>query len=266
MLKNAGKIFSDSCILVVDSLNEAEFHKPDYGDTIASFLCRHANKFPPWFKLVVTVQTALQEIVSSLPFPRIYLDKNQNGEHGEQVSKDIVDYVHHRVQTTPAIQANLSLTGRLDKDLQSKFSFHIQNVSKGSFLYAKLVLDLIQNGQLVPKTSAFKILPINLSEVFLLHFNLKFSSVRSFERVSTILGVCLAALYPMTMEDIFTTVNAGFTQRFVSWEEFCQRMTILSGFLYRRHDNTYMFFHPAFRDWLIRRDDADSPKFLCDLR
>ncbi|XP_035828522.1 uncharacterized protein LOC101850208 [Aplysia californica] len=264
-LKNAGKIFSDSCIILVDSLNEAEFHKPDYGDTVASFLCRHANKFPSWLKLVVTVQSALQEITSALPFHRIYLDRH-GAEQTEQVAKDIVDYVDHRISNSVAIQNNVAINGRFDKDLQSRFSSHVQVLSKGCFLYAKLVLDLIERGQLVPKSSNYKILPVNLSEVFLLHFNLKFSSVRAFERVSTVLGVCLAALYPLSLEDIFLTVNSGFTQRYISWEDFCQRMNILSGFLFRRHDNTFMFFHPAFREWLIRRDEADSPKFLCDLR
>lgn len=27
-----------------------------------------------------------------------------------------------------------------------------------------------------------------------------------------------------------------------------------------------MFFHPSFREWLMRRDEGDSTKFLCDLR
>lgn len=40
----------------------------------------------------------------------------------------------------------------------------------------------------------------------------------------------------------------------------------LSEFLVKRMDNTYMFFHPSFREWLIKREDAESNKFLCDLR
>lgn len=41
---------------------------------------------------------------------------------------------------------------------------------------------------------------------------------------------------------------------------------MLSGFLVKRLDNTYMFFHPSFREWLIRRDEGESTKFLCDYR
>ncbi|GFN90321.1 protein tanc2-like [Plakobranchus ocellatus] len=306
-LKNAGKIFADSCLILVDSLNEAEFHKPDYGDTIAAFLSRHANKFPAWLKLLVTVQTGFQEITTLLPFHRIFLDdKAEHAGEGQRtggasefqgnfqrgisahvssnshVAQDISDYVNYRLSTSTALRNSLAAVNnnnstnnsgsssqnlkREERELHAKFSQHIQALAKGSFLYTKLVLDLMEQSQLVPKSSNFKLLPVTLAEVFLLRFNLKFSSVRAFERVSTILGVCLAALQPLTAEDIFLTVNSGSIHRYVSWEDFCQRMAVLHGFLYRRHDNTFMFFHPAFRDWLIRRDESDSPKFLCDLR
>lgn len=46
-------------VILVDSLNEAEFHKPDYGDTIAAFITKIISKFPLWLKLVVTVRTGL---------------------------------------------------------------------------------------------------------------------------------------------------------------------------------------------------------------
>lgn len=264
MLKNAGKIFTDCCIILVDSLNEAEFHKPDHGDTIASFLCRHASKFPHWLKLVVTVQSSFQEITASLPFTRISLD--QHGNNSDNVSRDIVSYIEHRISISSTIRANIAVNGRPNKELTAKFTSHVQSLSNGSFLYAKLVLDLIESGHLVPKSSSYTILPVNLSEVFLLHFNLKFSSIRAYERVSAILAVCLASLYPLTLVDIFLTVNSGYIHQYLSWEEFSLRMDMLSGFVYSCRDNTVMFFHPAFREWLIHRNEGDCPKFLCDPR
>lgn len=47
-------------IVLIDSLNEAEFHRPDYGDTLTSFLSRSVQKFPPWLKVICTVRTAQQ--------------------------------------------------------------------------------------------------------------------------------------------------------------------------------------------------------------
>lgn len=53
------KLPEEDYIVLVDSLNEAEFHKPDYGDTIATFITKIVSKFPPWLKMVVTVRTGL---------------------------------------------------------------------------------------------------------------------------------------------------------------------------------------------------------------
>lgn len=54
------KIPDDDYIILVDGLNDAEFHKPDYGDTISSFITNIICKFPPWLKLIVTVRTNLK--------------------------------------------------------------------------------------------------------------------------------------------------------------------------------------------------------------
>ena len=43
-LKASGRIAADMCLVLIDSLSEAEFHKPDYGDTIASFIIKHMDK------------------------------------------------------------------------------------------------------------------------------------------------------------------------------------------------------------------------------
>lgn len=47
-------------IVLIDGLNEAEFHRPDYGDTLCSFLSRNVQKFPSWLKVITTVRTSQQ--------------------------------------------------------------------------------------------------------------------------------------------------------------------------------------------------------------
>lgn len=54
------KIPEEDYIILIDGLNEAEFHKPDYGDTVASFITKSISKFPIWLKLIVTVRVSLQ--------------------------------------------------------------------------------------------------------------------------------------------------------------------------------------------------------------
>lgn len=62
------RISEEDHIILIDGLNEAEFHKPDYGDTIASFIAKIITKFPSWLKMVVTVRANMlvSEHITSL--------------------------------------------------------------------------------------------------------------------------------------------------------------------------------------------------------
>ena len=146
-----------------------------------------------------------------------------------------------------------------------KFVQFLSETSKGSFLFAKLVLDLIARGHLVIKSGSFKVLPVSLSEVFQLECNLKFPSVQSFAKVTDILSVCLASLVPLSVPEIYAGVSALKNEPESNWQDFVSRFNMLSGFLVRRGDDTVMFYHPLFREWLIRRADSSS-KFLVDPR
>ena len=82
----------------------------------------------------------------------------------------------------------------------------------------------------------YKVLPVTLSEIFMLHFNLRFASLRSFERVQPILSVCLASLNPMTLLETYNSVNALLAEEAITWEDFLQRVKVLKGLLVERSD------------------------------
>ncbi|XP_055907983.1 protein TANC2 isoform X2 [Eupeodes corollae] len=263
MLKRSGKIASKTCVILIDALCEAEYHRPDHGHTIGTFLAKMTQYFPSWLKVVATVRTQMLELVKGLSFTKMTLD---SWASNDLLQKDMLDYVTFRVNHSAEIQNNIAGTIKEHNSGQLKFIGHLQALTKGSFLYAKLILDLIERGQLVIKSTSYKVLPVSLAQIFLLHFNLRFPTGSSFEKASPILNVCLAALYPLTLNAIYYTICALKTDEIMSWDEFLQRFKLLDGFLVKRIDNTYMFFHPSFREWLIRRDDGESLKFLCDFR
>ena len=149
---------------------------------------------------------------------------------------------------------------------QERFISYLTETSGGSFLFAKLVLDLIERGHLVIKSASFKVLPVSLSEVFQLECNLKFTSIQAFSKVTDILSVCLASLVPLTVPEIYAAINALKKEPDSNWQDFVSRFNMLSGFLVRRGDDTVMFYHPLFREWLIRRKDNESTKFMVDPR
>nr|MBE5726895.1 rolling pebbles [Cucujiformia] len=241
-LEKAGKIRNVNYLILIDGLCEAEYHRPDHGDTITTFLTKHTPNFPSWMKVLATIRTELQEISKHLPYTRISLDSTCN----ENINKDMLNYVNFRLQNSPSIHNNIiaSTNGNVESETISlhKFSQHLLNLSQGSFLYTKLTLDLLERGHLVAKSSGYKVLPVSLAQIYLLHFNLRFPTTRSFEKVSHILSVCLGALYPLTLLEIYYSINALAVDNFISWSEFLQSFKLLSGFLIKRLDNTYMFF------------------------
>ncbi|XP_073739812.1 protein TANC1 isoform X6 [Callorhinus ursinus] len=262
-LRNEQKIPEEEYIILIDGLNEAEFHKPDYGDTLSSFITKIISKFPAWLKLIVTVRANFQEIVSTLPFVKLSLDDFPDNK---DIHGDLHAYVQHRVHSSEDILSNISLNGKADAALIGKVSSHLVLRSLGSYLYLKLTLDLFQKGHLVIKSASYKVVPVSLSELYLLQCNMKFMTQSAFERALPILNVALASLHPMTDEQIFQAINAGQIQGEQGWEDFQQRMEALSCFLIKRRDKTRMFCHPSFREWLVWRADGENTAFLCEPR
>ncbi|KAI5621076.1 protein TANC1 isoform X1, partial [Silurus asotus] len=262
-LRKEKKIPEEDYIILIDGLNEAEFHKPDYGDTVASFITKSVSKFPIWLKLIVTVRTSLQEIASLLPFTKISLDDFPDNK---EISSDLNAYIQHRVNSSRDVLNNVSLNGKADPVTVSKLSSHLVSRSQGSYLYLKLTLDLFERGHLVIKSSSYKVVPISLAEIYLLQCNMKFRSNSAFERAIPILNIALASLHPLTDEQLFQALNAGAMRGELHWDDFQQRMDTLSAFLIKRRDKTRMFCHPSFREWLVWRADGESSEFLCDPR
>ncbi|KAG7278708.1 LOW QUALITY PROTEIN: hypothetical protein CRUP_023357 [Coryphaenoides rupestris] len=250
------KIPEEDLIILIDGLNEAEFHKPDYGDTIASFITKIIAKFPSWLKLVRdrsnTMRPHREDITSLLRFSQISLDDVTDNP---EINADLNAYIQYRVHGNRDIMNNISLlsNGRADPLV-------------GSYLYLKLTLDLFQRGHLVIKSSGYKVVPVSLAELYQLQCNMRFMTTSAFECALPVLNVALASLHPMTDEQLFQAVNGGSVRGQLPWEDFQQRMELLAGFLIRRRDKTRMFCHPSFREWLVWRSDGESTDFLCDPR
>ncbi|XP_056143530.1 protein TANC2 [Lampris incognitus] len=255
----------EGSLVLIDGLNEAEFHKPDYGDTVTSFLSANINHFPSWLRVIATVRTSHQDITGSLPFHHVSLDRM---EENDFIDQDLQGYLMQRIHGSSEIQSNVSLSnGRLDNTAVAKLSAHLKALSGGSYLYLKLTLDLIQRGFLVLKSSSFKVVPVSLAEVYLLQLNLRFPTESSFQKVLPILNVAVASLHPLTDQQLFAVLNAGALRGgLLDWEDFTQRLDQLSPFLVRRRDGSRMFIHPSFREWLIWREEGEKNKFLCDPR
>ena len=70
-LRKAGKIRADFCLILIDALCDSQFHRPDYGDTLITFIAKHLPSFPSWLKLVLTIRADKKDLTKVLPFPYI---------------------------------------------------------------------------------------------------------------------------------------------------------------------------------------------------
>ena len=79
-------------------------------------------------------------------------------------------YIIHRIQTS---QSLLSYICPETGD-PTCFSENVQKLSQGSILYVQSLIDLIERGFIVIKEDDFSAMPKNLSDIFLLQFNLRY--------------------------------------------------------------------------------------------
>ena len=71
-LRRLGKIPSETCLILVDAVCDAEFHRSDAGNTLASFLSKHLMKFPPWLKIGCSVRSSKLDLTKLMPFHKIW--------------------------------------------------------------------------------------------------------------------------------------------------------------------------------------------------
>lgn len=97
----------------------------------------------------------------------------QGAERLHRKQRDLSDYIGYRLAQSPAIQTNVtaSVNGKAESSCsanQTRFASHLLALARGSFLFAKLTLDLIESGHLVAKSASYKVsetsyLPVNLA-------------------------------------------------------------------------------------------------------
>eukprot|EP00102_Acyrthosiphon_pisum_P011124 XP_008179730.1 PREDICTED: protein TANC1 [Acyrthosiphon pisum] len=78
----ANTIGTGGLVIVIDGLCEAEYHRPDHGDTIASFLVKHMPKFPAWLKVIATLRTNLEDALPPLPLTKIWCPLVEAAKNG----------------------------------------------------------------------------------------------------------------------------------------------------------------------------------------
>ncbi|KAF3847065.1 hypothetical protein F7725_004143 [Dissostichus mawsoni] len=198
-------------IVLIDGLNEAEFHRPDYGDTLTSFLSRHIQKFPSWLKVVTTVRTG-QQVDQQQPVLIRYCCRGSTAVQRSRATSE------PGLLPVPEADPGPDPGGFL---VLKSSSFKVVPVSLAEVY-------LLQLNMRFPTQSSFqRVQPL---------LNVAVSSLHPLTDQQVLFEVVNAS-----------AVSGGL----LSWGEFVQRMEQLNSFLLRRSDGSRMLNHSSFREWLM---------------
>ena len=188
----------------------------------------------------------------------------------ERIYKDVQDLVFQRIRESVLTQKNITpanITKPEEIKLsQTNFAHYVIQASRGNFLYIDLVLAFFKEGKLQVKSSSFSMIPMSLSQVFLLAFNLKYPTHEAFLKVKDLICIMAASLRPLTHSDLFDCINA-LKMDSINQDLFQEKIKALNWLLKTKANGQLAFFHPTIRDWLIgRRLTNESNGFVCDPR
>ncbi len=228
-------------MILVDALDEAELTE---GETIVDVIRSQAKSLPPWLRLVMT----------SRPEPSVMSKLSGLGTHeiraeGNANQKDLRDFVESRIATltTDVAEANW---GSFATD-------RICELAQGNFLYARLVLDALRDGDL--DVDALERLSPSLDGLYLDAFNRRFSAADRYQdETSAVLCPLAVAESPLSLEDLKQI--SGLPGGKVNLQ--LQKVKSFLRTSGSGKDTVYSLFHRSMQDWLL--DPEVSGIYYCD--
>ncbi|MBD1898908.1 ATP-binding protein [Trichocoleus sp. DQ-A3] len=242
-------------VLLIDSLDEAV--TTTGRDNMATLLAAlsQVDGLPSWIRFILTARRGIE---NSLQFKSLQLYKLE--ELLAQNLQDIERYVQSRVEEL-VVQPELKFQARLEQAELSAETLvrEVKELSKGNFLYTRLLMDGIGTGELSVKN--LSILPKTLNEVYQRFLRHRCPFRKWSDRYQSILGTLTVTQEAVTQKRLvkFTGVDSQQVQDAIG---------ILQQFLDEAEDEQgqkrYAIFHQSLREYLL--DRKQNQDFWCDVK
>ncbi|KAI6188270.1 hypothetical protein M3Y98_00336700 [Aphelenchoides besseyi] len=224
---------TECIIFVVDAIEEAEFHRNENGESIAWLLKTCHTELPSWVRWILSASA------ENLPFigteaRSIWID---DADVDERIVRDMRLLVDYRIAVNPQLCRRFNCA-------PANFVDEIIHRSKGNALYILRLLDMIEQDRIQLRATSPSLLPSDLSQLYLLHFNSVFSSLQQFHVASTVFSVILASLRPLSFEQLYKILNAAHTETCISIKEVERRLTLIQPFLVKLNSGAYVQANP----------------------
>ncbi|CAI4230507.1 unnamed protein product [Auanema sp. JU1783] len=251
-----------SLVILIDGIDEAEYHRCEDGRSIGVFLSQVIDYLPFWVRVVATTDASSLSNFEAKKRRSVRID---DCSLDERVVRDNRMYIEYRIGMFRELEDSI-VTSRRNSviDPLSAFSEQVVEKANGNMLYIRLLLQLLETGKLRMASLASTILPDDISGLYVMYMDLTFAFATAFSRVSPALSVLLASLRPLDRQTLSDILNSGPADTHVDLNEVNQMLTVLSPLLTYGPDGEISLHHPAFRDWLIRNDA--SAKYPTDVR
>lgn len=141
-----------SLVLLVDGIDEADFHRSEDGRSIASFVCQIIPLLPSWLRVVVMCDRGVTETLRRVSLRTVRID---DGELDERVIRDNRMFVEYRMSLLREVRTKSnnqiciqdpthSLRRLSLLDPMSQLSQNLVSAAFGNTLYLKLLLQVIK--------------------------------------------------------------------------------------------------------------------------
>ncbi|CAJ0942929.1 unnamed protein product, partial [Mesorhabditis belari] len=234
-------------VILIDGLDEAEFHRSEAGHSIARFLEEIYKLLPSWIRLILTADTDIPTKLKGFPSKSVKIDDSQLDE---RVMRDTRMLAEYRVSVCGESLRSLRRTSSSTSDPLNDFIDHIVSQSCGNLMYVSLLLSLAESDLIRLKALTSALLPTDLDELYLLYFNLTFNSLNLFSRCAPILSVLMASLKCLTIQEMTSILNISGTE--ITEDEINSRISHLTPFVSQSSTGKLSLRHASFREWLHR--------------
>lgn len=229
-------------IIVVDSLDEAVTYQ---GEVNLVTLLSKVNDLPPWIRFIVTTRSE-RRVLSYFDNLKLY---NLTAE-SDVNSNDLRQYIELRVGVKE-IQIRLKEAEIASQNLVDR----VVELAKGNFLYTKMLLNDIEDGQ--QSLDDLASLPKSLDEIY--HRFLRRFTFREWEeRYQLLLNILAVSLEPINELQM-----ANFTG--IKRSKVRQYLGVILQFLNVKNEDrehkTYVLFHQTLRSYLL--DETRNEDFWC---
>ncbi|XP_007443291.1 ankyrin repeat domain-containing protein 50-like [Python bivittatus] len=229
-----------------DQQEEERGLTPGPSQSIAQLLGSHLRLLPPWLLLVCSARSHSKGVLRLFPgFRQLCLDDLQR----EPVVCDVQQYILTRLDREETLRR------RFTQDVTGALS-QLPVKSSGCLLYLERVLDGVA-AELVPLREVRHI-PGTLCGLYLWLCQHLFPH-NQFALVRPLLEALLAAPRPLRPWELHAAI---WTCCPVPWEGFEDRLAALAGLLQKGPEDTCVFFHASFAEWLCDIKHC-TQKYLC---